>query len=95
MSSARFNQAIRRFADQQSTRIAAARTADAFYGTVTTVTPGASVDGLAVVGVTYRGVEMTAVGYPDSYTPAVGHRVLCLLTTDSQLAILHRSVGAP
>lgn len=87
--------AARQLADQQSARIAAMDSGSSFYATVSDVSAGASIEGQAVVKVSYRGTDTTAAGYPDSYTPVVGHRVLCLVTRDHQLAILHRSIGSP
>lgn len=66
-----------------------------FKADVTTVTAGAGLGGTALVTVTWRGRERTVNDYPDSYTPAEGHRVRCVLDEDNELAILHRCVGQP
>ena len=93
--SRRLEHAARRLADQHSQRIADAAGPTVFRATVTTVIAGGAADEVAsLVRVTYRGNEVTVTDYPDSYTPAVGHRVLCLLT-DNLLSILHRAVGQP
>ena len=94
--SAALARVARQFADRTSARINATDTGSIFYATVTTVAAkqaGNKVD--ALVQVTYRGQAATVAGYPDTYTPAIGHRVLCVITRDHQLAILHRSIGAP
>lgn len=85
--------ASRRFADSLSERLADA-TSKQVIATVTTVTPGAAADGNALVAVTWRGTEATVNGYADSYTPAVGHRVVCAYI-DNQLLVQHRIVGYP
>lgn len=87
--------AARRLADQQTSRLAEVGTARIFKATVTTVRAGGASDGLALVKVTYRGSEVLVNDYPDSYTPALGHRVRCVLDADSELSILHHCVGAP
>lgn len=85
----------RRFADQQSTRFASARGSDRVIAIVTTAVPGGSADGSAyLVKVTWHGTEATAAGYAASYTPAVGHRVVCTFI-DSQLIVDYRIVGQP
>lgn len=86
--------AARRVADQQTARLVDVGSARLFRATVTTVTPGAARDGLALVMVTYRGQENTVAGYPDAYTPAVGHRVVCASIADAW-SILSREVGQP
>lgn len=86
----------RRNADQQTNRVQAARPAEFIRATVATVTPAGAADGVhALVTVTFRGQEVPVADYPDSYTPAIGHRVLCVLPPDGQLSILHRSIGQP
>lgn len=62
--------------------------------TVTTVTAGAARDGAATVAVTIRDSQVTVAGYPDTYTPAVGHRVKCSYV-GAQLFIDYRIIGAP
>ncbi len=62
--------------------------------TITAVTAGGASDGNALVTVRWRGAELTAADYPDSYTPVVGHRVLCVVV-DAELSILHRGIGIP
>lgn len=95
MTSPRLQRAAFQFADRNSERLADLDSGATFYATVTTVAAGAAGDRNALVQVTYRGRANTCAGYPDGYTPAVGDRVLCLITRDHQLAILHRAVGAP
>lgn len=88
-------QAARRWADHNSARINDAGQGPFFYADVTTVTAGGAADGThALVKVTYRDRETDVNGYPDTYTPAVGHRVVCALVRN-QLEIFHHSVGAP
>lgn len=87
-------QATRRFADQQSAKLEDLPNDRHLRATVTTVNPGAGAGGGTTVTVTWRGGEYLVAGYPDSYTPAVGHRVLCVIVGD-QLEILHRSIGGP
>jgi hypothetical protein len=82
----------RKLADQQSARLANVPSSRLLRATVTTVTPGGAGDGNAKVSVTWRGEVLEVADYPDSYTPVNGHRVLCALV-DSQLSILHHSVG--
>lgn len=86
--------AARRLADQTSNRLTALDNGRHFRGVVTTVVPGGASDGNALAKVTWRGTELDASGYPDSYTPVVGHRVFCVIA-DAQLEILHHSVGSP
>lgn len=66
-----------------------------FATTITTVTPGAAQDGSATVAVTIYDSEVTVAGYPDTYTPAVGHRVRCTYDKGHQLFIDFRIIGAP
>jgi hypothetical protein len=84
--------AARRLADQQSERIADVPGARLLRATVATVTAGGADDGNASVEVTWRGANYLVADYPDSYTPIVGHRVLCAIV-DSQLSILHHGIG--
>lgn len=65
-----------------------------FYATVSSVSAGGSRDGNALVAVRWRGAEVTVAGYAASYTPVVGHRVVCM-TIDNQIEISHRSIGHP
>lgn len=85
----------RRQADRTSDRLAALDPGAIFHATVTNVAAGLAADGNAIAQVTYRGQVCTCAGYPAGYTPAAGDRVLCVITRDHQLEILHRSVGAP
>jgi hypothetical protein len=94
VASARVRAAALRLADQQSSRFAEVPSARLLRATVTTVTAGGASDGNALVYVTWRGAEGPVADYPDSYTPVVGHRVLCALV-DDQLSILHHSIGTP
>jgi len=87
--------AARKFADQQSSKIADLPDGTHARAQVTTVTPAGAADGVAaLVKVTWRGNEVTVSDYPDSYTPALNHPVLCVLV-DGQLSILHRAIGQP
>lgn len=95
MTAPKLQRAAFQFADRTSARLAELDSGATFHATVTTVAAGAARDGNALVQVKYRGRAVTCAGYPAAYSPAVGDRVLCLITRDHQLAILHRSVGAP
>lgn len=90
----RFMQAARRGADRTHEWIAAAAETPLVVATVSTVTAGGASDGAALVKVTWRGVEVTVAGYPDTYTPAEGHRVRCSFV-GPQLFIDFRIIGAP
>lgn len=82
-------------ADQASDRLSDLRGLWPVYlATVSTLSPGQAGDGNTLVAVTWRGQEITCAGYASSYTPAVGHRVLCL-AVDHQLVIAFRIVGYP
>jgi len=85
--------AARRFSDGQSERAARTPTGR-IVATVADVQPGAASDGNALVMVTWRGGYYTANGYASSYTPAIGHRVVCDYI-DNQLIVAYRVVGAP
>jgi hypothetical protein len=85
--------ATRRFVDQNTERIEEQPTSRA-VATVKTVEAGAASDGNALVTVTWRGSDVIANGYASSYTPAVGHRVVCDYI-DNQLTIAYRVVGTP
>ena len=87
-------QAARRFADGQSDRLAAVPSARLILATVANVIPGNSEDGNATVSVTWRGEDLEVSSYGSTYTPAVGHRVLCALV-ESQLIIFDRQIGFP
>jgi len=84
--------ASRKLADQQTARLADVPASRMLRATVATVTAGGAGDGNALVTVTWRGQVLEVADYPDSYTPVVNHRVLCAVV-DSQLSILHHSVG--
>lgn len=88
------HQAARRFADGQSDRLAAVPTARLILATVANVIPGNSEDGNATVTVTWRGEDIDVSSYGSTYTPAVGHRVLCAYV-DSQLIVIDRQIGFP
>jgi hypothetical protein len=86
----------RQLADQQAARLAEVPSARLFFADVTAVVAAGAADGIsALVTVTWRGSALIVADYPDSYTPAVGHRVRCALDGDNQLSILHRGVGSP
>lgn len=87
--------AARQFADANSARIsAAASPSREVIATVNTVTAGAASDGNAAVTVLWRGSVCAVSGYLASYTPAVGHRVVCAYI-DNQLIITGRIIGQP
>lgn len=86
--------AVHRSHTRSARRIAEIPAAPMFRATVTAVTAGAGSGGGARVTVTWRGSAQNVADYPDSYTPAVNHRVLCALV-DNQLSILHRCIGYP
>jgi hypothetical protein len=89
-------QAANRAADQQTARTAPDRLDPFVRAVVTSVTPGGAADGVAaLVKVSWGNGEVPVSDYPDSYTPAIGDPVLCVLTADHQLSILHRSIGQP
>lgn len=87
-------QAARRFADRNSARLADVAGARLIITTVQTVTVGGASDGNALVTVLWRGQEITTAGYPASYTPTVGDRVLCALV-ESQLLVVLPIIGQP
>lgn len=89
-------QAANRAADQQIARTAPERLDPFVRAVVSDVTPGGAADGVAaLVQVTWSLGSAYVNDYPDSYTPVAGDPVLCLLTADHQLSILHRSIGQP
>lgn len=94
MISRRLQQQARQFADQTSDRIRSASLPDRFYATVSAVSPGGAKDGNALVSVRYRDAQITVAGYNASYTPVIGHRVVCVVI-DNQVDISHRSIGHP
>lgn len=84
----------RRFADTNSSRIAAAESTRQVLVTIATVTVGGAGDGNALVKVSWRGQTVTVAGYAASYTPVVGHRVVCDYI-DNQLIVAYRVIGQP
>ena len=86
--------AARRHADRTSDRIAAIPASRMVVASVAAVTAGAAGDGNALVTVTYDGATVTAAGYAASYTPVVGHRVLCAIP-DRQVIVVCRVIGYP
>lgn len=86
--------AARRFADAQTGRIAELPTDGKIVATVAAVTAGAAADGNAAVTVTWRAGTYRVKGYNRTYTPVVGHRVVCDLI-DGQLLIAYSPVGQP
>lgn len=91
--SRRLQQQARQFADQQSDKSSGGGVRP-IVATVSAVSAGGASDGNALVAVRWRDQQVTVAGYAASYTPAVGHRVMCLLV-DSQLVIAFRIVGHP
>lgn len=81
--------ASRRFADQNTDRIAELPQGKPFMATVTDVVEGVSPGGWALITVSWRGETYRANGYADNYTPVVGHRVRCELV-DNQLLVNYR-----
>lgn len=94
MPSGRMAQAARRLADGTTGRMASLPTSRQVLATIASVTAGGAADGNALVTVLWRGQAVTAAGYAASYTPVVGHRVVCDFV-DSQLLIAYRVVGSP
>lgn len=91
----RLAQAVRRFADHNSQRIAeAASTPVVFFGTVTSVTAGGASDGNALVKVTWFGKQVTANGYVNTYTPVANDRVLCAYD-GQQIVVVGKVIGRP
>lgn len=86
--------AVHRFADVNSARINAAADVGRVITTVASVTAGGARDGNAKVTVTWRGASCVVSGYAASYTPVVGHRVVCDFI-DNQLIIAYRIIGQP
>ncbi len=85
--------AARRLADQTSDRLSGIPSDRLWIATITSIAAGASAGGNAVITVRYRGELLEAVDYCASYTPAVGHRVLCALLSDHQLVVVDRLAG--
>lgn len=85
--------AARRFADSLSAK-QSDRPTGAFYSTVLAVTPGGASDGNALITVDWRGGSYLAAGYDAAYTPAVGHRIKCVVIAD-QIHIDGRVIGQP
>lgn len=76
--------AARRFADANSERLADAARTGTVLATVASVGP---------LQVTWRGGTVPAAGYGSTYTPAVGHRVICAITDDDQLIVIDHIIG--
>lgn len=93
MISRRLQQEAHRLADQQSDRLRETLPSK-FFATVSTVSAGQASDGNALVAVTRLGQEVTVAGYYSSYTPVVGHRVVCHVI-DDQIVVANRVVGHP
>lgn len=86
--------AVRAFADAGTASLAEVASTKQIVATITTVTAAAAKDGNALVTVTWRGREFPVNGYNRTYTPVVGHRVVCDYI-DSQLFIAYSPVGNP
>lgn len=86
--------AARRLAEQQSDRFADVPASRRVVVSITAVTAGGAADGNALVKVKWRDKELTCKGYNRSYTPVVGHRVVCDVI-DDQLLIAYSPVGNP
>lgn len=85
--------AARRLADQTSDRLDGLPADKIRILTVSAVTPGGSPGGNAVITLSWRGTDIAAKDYGAAYTPAVGDRVLCVLTSDNQLVVIDRLAG--
>lgn len=85
---------VRRFADANSAALQAVPDTRQIVATIAAVTAGGASDGNALVTVTWRGRTLPVNGYNRTYTPVVGHRVVCDYI-DSQLFISYSPVGAP
>lgn len=77
MAAGDFLRAIRRAADQQSDKHAAADEGRTLLLDVTAVAVGASPKGNAVITLSWRGKDVVAKDYDISYTPTVGDRARC------------------
>ena len=86
--------AARRVNSVQASKLAALPSGTHVRATVLSVATGAGSDGNALLTVKWRGAEVPISDYPDNYTPAVGHRVLCVLI-DGELSLLHHGIGYP
>lgn len=86
--------AVRRYQDAIARRLNEADNSRQIVATIATVTAGGAKDGNALVQVTWRGATLTVKGYAASYTPVVGHRVVCDYV-DNQLIVAYRVVGQP
>lgn len=76
--------AVRRFADANSERLADAAKGPVVWATVVSLNP---------LTVTWRGGDVAAAGYGSTYTPAVGHRVVCLYDDNNQLVVIDHIIG--
>lgn len=88
--------AARRYVDSTTgkARIAQQGASRQVMATISAVVTGGAGDGNALVVVQWRDAQITAAGYAASYTPVVGHRVVCHLI-DNQLIVAHRVIGQP
>lgn len=86
--------AVRDFADADTAALEAIPSTRQIVATISTVTAGMSKDGNALVTVAWRGNTIPVNGYNRTYTPVVGHRVVCDFI-DSQLFIAYSPVGQP
>ena len=86
--------AARRLGEQTARLVADVPATRTLIATVKTVMANQASDGNAVVLVSWRDSVLAANGYGSTYTPVVGHRVLCLLV-DGQLIVVDRVIGAP
>lgn len=83
--------AVRRFADATGDRIDAAATGGPIIASIATVTANGRPNG-ALVTISWRGKTYAVAGYAASYTPVVGHRVVCDYV-DNQIFIAYRIIG--
>lgn len=76
--------AARRFADANSARLAAASSGPVVWATVVSLDP---------LKVSWRGGTVATAGYGSTYTPGVGHRVVCLYDDNNQLVVIDHIIG--
>lgn len=88
----RLRQAINRYQDASSARVAEAETPGfPYFGDVASVTPGAGVNGTAAITITWFGRECPAQ-YVNSYTPQLGDRV-AFGYDGKQIIVVGKSIG--
>jgi hypothetical protein len=93
MASRDVARAARRVADQQTARLADAPNSKRIEAVIATVTAGAGTDGNSLITVTWRGTTFTASGYNRTYTPVVGHKVICDYLGDGKVFVDYSPIG--